>query len=192
VSSYLGSTVEFYDFILFATASSVVFGPVFFGDQSPGIALIASYATFAVGYISRPLGGIIFGHFGDRIGRKKMLMLSMSIMGVASTLIGFVPAISPWGALMLVMLRAVQGIAIGGEWGGAALMALEHVQGRHRGVAAAFTNAGAPTGALLGTIALALAALLPEEDFLTWGWRIPFFFSAALLAIGLFVRARDR
>ncbi|MFC9549751.1 MFS transporter [Rhodococcus sp. NPDC056960] len=190
LSSYLGSTVEFYDFILYATASSLVFGPVFFADLNPGVALIASYATFAIGYISRPLGGIVFGHFGDRVGRKKMLMWSMSIMGIASFLIGLVPAIPTWGAVMLIVLRAVQGIAIGGEWGGAALMSLEHVKGRNRGFAAAFTNAGGPTGAVLGTIALSLVALMPEDDFLGWGWRIPFLFSAILLAVGLFVRAR--
>lgn len=189
-SSYLGSTVEFYDFILYATASALVFGPVFFANLSPGLALIASYATFAIGYLSRPLGGIVFGHFGDRVGRKKMLMLSMTIMGVASFLIGLVPAIPTWGAVMLILLRAVQGIAIGGEWGGAALMSLEHVKGRNRGFAAAFTNAGGPTGAVLGTVALSLAAKLPEDDFLSWGWRIPFLFSAVLLAVGLFVRAR--
>lgn len=188
-SSYLGSTIEFYDFILYATASSLVFGPVFFANLSPGVALIASYATFAIGYLSRPLGGIVFGHFGDRIGRKKMLMLSMTIMGTASFLIGLVPAIPTWGAVMLIVLRATQGIAIGGEWGGAALMSLEHSSDRNRGFAAAFTNAGGPTGAVLGTIALSLAAQLPEDDFLSWGWRIPFLFSALLLVVGLFVRS---
>lgn len=190
LSSYLGSTVEFYDFILYATASSLVFGPVFFANLSPAIALIASYATFAIGYISRPLGGIIFGHFGDVIGRKKMLILSMSIMGVASFLVGLVPSIETWGAVMLMVLRAAQGIAVGGEWGGATLMSLEHVEGKNRGFAASFANAGAPTGAVLGTIALALAALMPQEQFHDWGWRIPFLFSAVLLAIGVFVRAR--
>ncbi len=190
LSGYLGSTIEFYDFILYATASSVVFGPVFFNDLSPTVALIASYATFATGYVSRPLGGILFGHFGDRVGRKKMLILSMVIMGMVSFLIGLVPAIPTWGAVMLIVLRAIQGIAIGGEWGGSALMALEHVKGRHRGFAASFANAGGPTGALLGTVALSLAASLPEEQFLSWGWRIPFLFSAVLLVVGLFVRKR--
>lgn len=190
LSGYLGSTIEFYDFILYATASSLVFGPVFFNNLSPTVALIASYATFATGYISRPLGGILFGHFGDRVGRKKMLILSMVIMGVVSFLVGLVPTVPTWGAVMLIVLRAVQGIAIGGEWGGSALMALEHVKGRHRGFAAAFANAGGPTGALLGTIALSLAALMSKEQFLSWGWRIPFLFSAVLLAVGLFVRKR--
>jgi len=190
VSSYLGSTIEFYDFILYATAASVVFGPVFFADLSPGVALVASYATFATGYLSRPLGGIVFGHFGDRIGRKRMLILSMTVMGAASFLVGLVPPVPTWGALMLIVLRAVQGVAVGGEWGGAALMSLEHARGRHRGLAAAFANAGGPTGAALGTVALLLAALLPRADFLAWGWRIPFLLSAVLLVIGLFVRAK--
>lgn len=190
LSSYLGSTVEYYDFILYATASSLVFGPVFFSNLPSGAALIASYATFAIGYLARPLGGVIFGHFGDKIGRKKMLLLSMTIMGVASFLIGLVPEIPTWGALFLILLRAAQGVAIGGEWAGAALMSLEHAQDGKRGFAAGFTNAGAPTGAVLGTIALSVAALLPEDDFLSWGWRIPFLLSAVLVVVGLFVRAR--
>ncbi|MGP4090173.1 MFS transporter [Streptomyces sp. KR55] len=190
LSSFLGSTIEFYDFILYATASSLVFGPVFFSGLGPAVATVASYATFAIGYLSRPLGGIVFGHFGDRIGRKRMLLLSMTVMGVASTLIGLVPAVPVWGAVALIVLRAAQGIAVGGEWGGAALMSLEHAGPQRRGLASSFTNAGAPAGAALGTIALALAGLLPREDFLSWGWRIPFLLSAALLVVGLFVRRR--
>lgn len=190
LSSFLGSTIEYYDFILYASASALVFGPVFFANLDPLTATIASYLTFATGYLSRPIGGIVFGHFGDRVGRKKMLMISMSVMGIASVLIGLVPPIETWGAIMLLILRAVQGIAIGGEWGGAALMSLEHSSKKHRGFAASFTQAGGPTGAFLGTAALALFALLPREEFLAWGWRIPFLFSAALLIIGLYVRAK--
>ncbi|AXY50182.1 MHS family MFS transporter [Rhodococcus ruber] len=193
LSSYLGSTIEFYDFLLYATAAAIVFAPVFFSDLSPLAGTIASMGTFAAGYLARPFGGIVFGHFGDRYGRKSMLLISMTVMGVASFLIGLVPpasAIGSWAAIILVLLRVCQGIAVGGEWGGAALMSLEHVGGRGRGFAAAFTNAGAPTGSLLGTLALALVALLPEDDFLSWGWRIPFLLSAVMLAVGLFVRAR--
>ncbi len=190
LSSYLGSTIEFYDFILYATAASVVFGPVFFANLDPLMATVASYLTFATGYIARPLGGIVFGHFGDRLGRKKMLLVSMSIMGVASILVGLVPAIPTWGAVMLLILRAVQGIAIGGEWGGAALMSLEHSPTKSRGLAASFANAGGPMGAFLGTAALALFALLPKADFLAWGWRVPFLFSAVLLIIGLYIRLK--
>jgi MFS family permease len=193
LSSYLGSTIEFYDFLLYATAASIVFAPVFFSDLSPVAGTIASMGTFAAGYLARPLGGVIFGHFGDRYGRKSMLLISMAVMGIASFLIGLVPPaslIGSWGAICLVVLRLCQGIAVGGEWGGAALMSLEHVRGRGRGFAAAFTNAGAPTGSLLGTLALALVSLLPEDDFLAWGWRLPFLLSAVLLVVGLYVRAK--
>lgn len=189
-SSYLGSTIEFYDLILYATASAIVFGPVFFSTLDPNTATIASLFTFAAAYIARPFGGIIFGHFGDRIGRKKMLMLTMSIMGIASFLVGLVPTIPVWGALILVVLRVVQGLAIGGEWGGAALMALEHADTRNRGLAASFANSGAPSGAFIGTAALALTALMPSEQFLAWGWRIPFLFSIVLLGIGMYIRAK--
>jgi MFS family permease len=190
VSSFLGSTIEFYDFILYATATATVFAPVFFSTLDPMLAIVASYLTFAAGYVSRPLGGIIFGHFGDRIGRKRMLLLSMSVMGGVSILIGLVPAVPVWGAFLLLALRLLQGIAIGGEWGGAALMSLEHAEGSKRGFAASFANAGGPAGAFLGTAALALFALLPEDHFLAWGWRVPFLLSAVLLVVGLYVRSR--
>ncbi|HEY5852644.1 MAG TPA: MFS transporter [Aldersonia sp.] len=193
LSSYLGSTIEFYDFLLYATAAAIVFAPVFFSNLSPVAGAIASMGTFAVGYLARPIGGVIFGHFGDRHGRKSMLLISMTMMGVASFLIGLVPPasmIGSWGAICLVVLRLTQGIAVGGEWGGAALMSLEHVGGKGRGFAASFTNAGAPTGSLLGTVALAIVALLPEDDFLSWGWRIPFLLSAVMLVVGLYVRLK--
>ena len=158
-SSYLGTTIEFYDFLLYATASAVVFGPVFFSDLDPWAGAIAAYGTFAAGYLARPLGGVVFGHFGDRIGRKKLLVISMLIMGLASTAIGLVPSpdtIGTWAAVILVLLRVIQGIAIGGEWGGAALMALEHADAKKRGFAASFTNAGAPTGSVLGLLVMSL------------------------------------
>ena len=192
-SSYLGTTIEFYDFLLYATASAVVFGPVFFADLDPLAGSIAAYGTFAAGYMARPLGGVVFGHFGDRIGRKKLLVLSMLIMGLASTAIGLVPTpqlIGPWAAVILIALRVIQGIAIGGEWGGAALMALEHADAKKRGFAASFTNAGAPTGSVLGLLAMAIVSSLPQEQFLAWGWRIPFLLSFVLLLLGLYVRAK--
>jgi MFS family permease len=193
LSSYLGSAIEYYDFLLYATASALVFPHVFFTDLSPVAGTIASYGTFAAGYLARPLGGAIFGHFGDKLGRKKMLILSMVIMGVASTLIGCVPdanVIGSWGAIILILLRICQGIAVGGEWGGAALMALEHTSGGKRGFAAAFTNAGAPTGAALGTFVMGIAnSSMSEHAFLSWGWRIPFLVSFVLLIIGLIIRA---
>jgi MFS family permease len=193
LSGYLGSAIEFYDFLLYGTAAALVFPKVFFAGMDEFTSLILSFGTFAAGYLARPLGGVIFGHFGDRIGRKKMLVITMFVMGVASFLIGLTPGTATIGGLaviILVLLRVAQGIAVGGEWGGAALMALEHAESGRRGFTASFVNAGAPTGALLGSLMLGLFALLPEEQFLSWGWRIPFLLSAVLLLLGLWVRSR--
>ncbi|BCW52975.1 MFS transporter [Arthrobacter sp. StoSoilB19] len=193
LSSYLGSTIEFYDFLLYATAAAVAFPKVFFAGTDEWVGVVAAYATFAAGYLARPLGGIIFGHFGDKVGRKGMLIISMAMMGIASTLIGLIPGagvIGPWGAVILVLLRVCQGIAVGGEWGGAALMALEHADPRRRGFAASFVNAGAPTGAVLGTVVMGIFSALPQDAFLAWGWRVPFLLSFVLLIVGMFVRLR--
>ncbi|MCE6998645.1 MHS family MFS transporter [Saccharothrix sp. S26] len=192
-SSFLGSVIEYYDFLLYATASAVVFNKVFFSSLDPLVATIASFGTFATGYLARPLGGVLFGHFGDLLGRKRMLVLTMTLMGVASFLIGLLPTYAQVGALApvgLVVLRVVQGIAVGGEWGGAVLMSAEHAT-RRRGLWAGFTNAGAPCGMVLSTLALtATAAAVGERAFLDWGWRIPFLISIVLLGVGLFVRHR--
>ncbi|NMM90922.1 MFS transporter [Rhodococcus sp. SRB_17] len=191
LSSYLGSVLEYYDFLLYGTASALVFGPVFFSGMSSTAGILASFATFAAGYLARPLGGLIFGSLGDRVGRKSMLVLSLAVMGTVSVFIGLIPsaaAIGSWAPVMLVTLRVIQGIAIGGEWGGAVLMSLEHAGDKRRGLVTAFTYAGAPTGGLLGTLAMALASRLPEDQFLDWGWRIPFLASGVLLLIGLWVR----
>ncbi len=192
-SGYLGSAIEFYDFLLYGTAAALVFPKVFFGGLDPFTAVILSLGTFAAGYVARPLGGVIFGHFGDRIGRKKMLIITMFVMGVSSFLIGLVPSTASIGTVavvILVLLRVAQGIAVGGEWGGAALMALEHAERGRRGFTASFVNAGAPSGALLGSLMLGLFALLPGDQFLSWGWRVPFLLSAVLLALGLYVRSK--
>jgi MFS family permease len=192
-SSFLGSAVEFYDFLLYGTAAALVFGQLFFSDLTPVVATIASFATLAVGYIVRPLGGVVFGHFGDRIGRKSMLVLTMSIMGAASFAIGLLPTYQSIGILapiLLIALRLIQGFAVGGEWGGAALMALEHSDEKKRGFSASFANMGAPAGAVLSTVVLAIVTLLPGDAFLTWGWRIPFLLSAVLVGIGLYVRLK--
>jgi MFS family permease len=192
-SSYLGSTIEYYDFLLYATAAAVVFPKVFFSGMDDWVGVVAAYGTFAAGYVARPLGGVIFGHFGDKVGRKGMLIISMLVMGIASTLIGVVPDASvagPWGAVLLVLLRVFQGIAVGGEWGGAALMALEHSESGKRGFAASFVNAGAPTGAVLGTLVMGAFSALPNGQFLTWGWRVPFLLSFVLLGVGMFVRLK--
>ncbi|MEU7004663.1 MFS transporter [Nonomuraea sp. NPDC046570] len=192
LSSYLGSLLEYYDFLLYGTASALVFGPVFFSGMSSAAGTVAAFGTFAAGYLARPLGGVLFGHLGDRVGRKSMLVLSLVLMGTASILIGLVPSstsIGSWAPVLLVFLRVVQGIALGGEWGGAVLMSLEHAEGKSRGFIGAFTYIGAPSGALLGTLAMAVVSQLPEADFLQWGWRIPFLLSAVMLAIGLYVRS---
>ena len=192
-SSFLGSAVEFYDFLLYGTAAALVFGQLFFSDLTPVVATIASFGTLAVGYVVRPLGGVVFGHFGDRIGRKSMLVLTMTLMGAASFAIGLLPTYATIGALapvLLIVLRLVQGFAVGGEWGGAALMALEHSDENRRGFSASFANMGAPAGAVLSTVVLAVVTLLPNDDFLAWGWRIPFLLSAVLVGIGLYVRLK--
>lgn len=192
-SSFLGSVIEYYDFLLYATASAVVFNKVFFSSLDPLVGTIASFGTFATGYLARPLGGVLFGHYGDLLGRKKMLVLTMSLMGVASFLIGLLPTYGQIGWLApagLVLLRVVQGISVGGEWGGAVLMSAEHATSR-RGLWASFTNAGAPSGMVLSTAALTgTVALTGEKAFLEWGWRVPFLLSLVLLGIGLFVRTR--
>ncbi|WP_026360180.1 MFS transporter [Amycolatopsis nigrescens] len=192
-SSFLGSVIEYYDFLLYATASAVVFSQVFFTGLDPLVATVASLGTFATGYLARPLGGVIFGHFGDRLGRKRMLVLTMVLMGVASFLIGVLPTYRQIGALApvgLVLLRVLQGVAVGGEWGGAVLMSAEHATSR-RGLWASFTNAGAPCGMLLSTAALTgTAAVVGEEAFLAWGWRVPFLLSIVLLGLGVFVRLK--
>jgi MFS family permease len=192
-SSFIGSVIEYFDFLLYATAAAVVFGKVFFAALDPLTATVASFGTFAAGYLARPLGGILFGHFGDRIGRKKMLVTTMTLMGVASFLIGALPTygqIGIWAPVALVMLRVLQGVAVGGEWGGAVLMSAEHATSR-RGLWASFTNAGAPCGMVLSTVVLTVtAAASGERAFLAWGWRVPFLLSILLLGIGLFIRLK--
>jgi MHS family shikimate/dehydroshikimate transporter-like MFS transporter len=193
LSSYVGTTIEFYDFLLYGTVASLVFNKLFFTNLDPMTGTIAAFGTFAVGYMARPLGGIICGHFGDRIGRKSMLLLTMSLMGIASFLIGLLPTyaqIGIWAPVLLVALRLLQGIAVGGEWGGAVLMTAEHAGRGRRGLLASITQMGAPSGMVLSTGILALFAGLPEDQFLSWGWRVPFLVSVVLLAVGLFVRLR--
>jgi MFS family permease len=193
LSSYLGSVIEYYDFLLYATASAIVFSKVFFSSLDPLVATVASFGTLATGYLARPLGGVIFGHFGDLLGRKRMLLVSMTMMGLASFMIGLLPTYQQIGVLApvgLVLLRVIQGISVGGEWGGAVLMSAEHATSR-RGLWASFTNAGAPSGVVLSTAALTgTAAVVGDSAFLAWGWRIPFLLSILLLAVGLFVRLR--
>jgi MFS family permease len=196
VSGLLGTTVEFYDFLVYGTVAALVFGDLFFPQADPAVGTIAAFGTFAAGYLARPLGGIVFGHFGDRIGRKSMMLLTMVLMGSGSFLIGLLPtydAIGVWAPVLLVALRVVQGIAIGGEWGGAMLMVVEHAehtQGSRRGLWSSFTQLGAPLGSVLSAGVVTLVAGLPDDEFRSWGWRVPFLLSIVLLAVGLFVRLK--
>lgn len=192
-SSFVGSAVEYYDFLLYAMAAAVVFNKVFFANLDAGWATFASFGTLAAGYAARPIGGAIFGHFGDRLGRKKMLILSMLMMGLATTAIGFLPTAAAIGVLapaLLVTLRVVQGVAVGGEWGGAMLIALEQAPSGKRGFAASFANMGAPAGAALSTLIMSAMTLLPKAEFLAWGWRVPFLLSAVLVGLALVIRLK--
>ncbi len=191
LSSMLGTVIEYYDFLLYSTMAALVFGELYFPASSGAVSTIAALGTLAVGYVARPLGGILFGHFGDRLGRKSMLILSMSIMGGASFLIGVLPTYQQIGIaapILLIGLRIAQGIAVGGEWGGAALMVIEHAEPDKRGVWAGVMQMGSPLGSIVSTVAVMVVTLLPDDSFMSWGWRIPFLISALLLAIGLYVR----
>lgn len=194
VSSFLGSTVEYYDFLLYGAAAGLVFPVLFFpATMDPAVGATLSFVILLVGYISRPIGGVLFGHFGDRFGRKNVLFITLMMMGLVSVLIGLMPTYSSIGVaapLTLVFLRVVQGLAVGGEWAGATLMAAEHAREGRRGFAASVAVAGGPTGSVLATLVLGLFAGLPDDQFLTWGWRVPFLMSAALVIIGLYMRYR--
>src|SRR5699024_7648160 len=191
-SSFLGSMIEFYDFILFATAASIVFRQVYFVDLGPGLGLFLSFTSLAVGYVARPIGGIVFGHFGDKIGRKGVLVTSMMLMRGTTVAIGRLPPTAMIGdaaTILLTVFRVIQGLAVGGEWGGAMLIALEHSPKKRRGFAASFANMGGPAGAVLATVVMSVFTLLPDEQFISWGWRIPFLLSAVLVFIGQIGRA---
>ncbi|WP_308014253.1 MULTISPECIES: MFS transporter [unclassified Rhodococcus (in: high G+C Gram-positive bacteria)] len=193
-SSLLGTTVEWYDFFLYATAASVVFNRLFFPDQSSFVGTMLSFATFAVGFVVRPIGGVVFGYFGDRIGRKKTLALSMLIMGVATTLMGVLPTTENVGLLapiLLLLLRIAQGFALGGEWAGAVLLAVEHSPARRRGLFGSIPQVGLALGLALGTGMFALLQVIfDEEQFLSYGWRIAFLASLVLVIVGLVVRLK--
>jgi MFS transporter, MHS family, shikimate and dehydroshikimate transport protein len=194
LASFIGTTIEWYDFFLYGTAAALVFNKLFFPTLAPFAGTLSSYGTFAVGFVARPLGGALFGHYGDRLGRKTMLVWSLVIMGVATALIGFLPGyatLGVWAPVLLVVLRFVQGIGVGGEWGGAVLMAVEHSTEGKRGLHGSWPQMGVPAGLLLSTGVFALVSTrLPEVQFLAWGWRVPFLSSILLIAVGLFVRLR--
>jgi len=192
LASAVGATIEWYDFFLYGTAAGLVFNRLFFPEGNPTAGTLAAYATFAAGFVARPVGGLVFGHFGDRIGRKRMLVLTLLVMGVATFLIGLLPTygqVGLWAPALLLALRVVQGIGLGGEWGGAVLMAVEHAPRGRRGFYGSWPQVGVPAGLLLGTSAFTLLSVsLTEEQFLGWGWRLAFLFSAVLVAVGAYIR----
>jgi len=193
LASFIGTAIEWYDFFLYGIASAVVFSQLFFPNYDPTVGTLISFATFAVGYLARPFGGALFGHIGDRVGRKSVLVATLLIMGVATTLVGLLPTyekIGIWAPIGLLILRLAQGIAVGGEWGGAVLMAVEHAPAGKRGLYGSAAHMGAPAGLLLSTGTFAAFALLPHSAFIDWGWRIPFLLSVLLLGMGLFIRLK--
>lgn len=191
LASFVGTTIEWYDFFIYGTAAALVFNKLFFPGDDEFVSQMAAYGSFAIGFFARPLGGIVFGHYGDRIGRKAMLVTTLMMMGVATCLIGILPTYQSIGVaapIMLVMLRLVQGFGVGGEWGGAVLMAVEHGHGGRRGLYGSCVQMGVPAGLLLATGVFAVVSRMEESAFLSWGWRLPFLFGVVLLAIGMFIR----
>jgi len=192
-ASFIGSTVEYYDFFAYGAATALVFDKLFFSALDPATAVLASMATFGAGYLARPVGAVVFGHIGDRVGRKSALIATLMIMGVATVLIGCLPTYAQVGVaapIMLVLLRLLQGAAAAGEWGGAVALSLEHAPNHRRGLYASFTNSGALAGSTLASVVFVIASTLPTDQFLSWGWRVPFLLSAVLVVLGLVLRAK--
>ncbi|WP_202619248.1 MFS transporter [Ornithinimicrobium cavernae] len=193
-AAMIGTTLEWYDFILYGTASALVFNELFFPGLTAAMGTIASFAVFAIGFLARPLGAVFFGHYGDRIGRKPMLIVTVGIMGAATVLIGLLPTanqIGVWAPILLLFLRLCQSFATGGEWGGAALMAVEHAPSHQRGLYGSLVQVGVPLGLVLANgVYLGVLGLMPGEQFLAWGWRVPFLLAAVMLAVGIYIRVR--
>jgi len=193
VASFIGTTIEWYDFFLYGTAAALVFNKLFFPNFDALAGTMAAFATYAVGFFARPLGGIVFGHYGDKIGRKSMLVTTLMLMGVATVLIGLLPTYETIGTaapILLVVLRFIQGFGVGGEWGGAVLMAVEHSGAEKRGFNASWVQAGVPVGLLLANAVFHVFSSLPEDQFLSWGWRVPFLLGILLLGVGMFIRLK--
>ncbi|MGA7326384.1 MAG: MFS transporter [Rhodomicrobium sp.] len=189
----IGTIIEWYDFLIYGTAAALVFNSLFFPNFDPTTGTLASLGTYAVGFFARPFGAAIFGRFGDRIGRKKMLMVTMGVMGLGTFAIGLMPTyeqIGIWAPILLVTLRFIQGVGLGGEWGGASLIVLEHAPSNRRGLFGSLIQIGFPLGLVISSAAFNLVSKMPEADFKSWGWRIPFLASVILLGVGWFVRSR--
>jgi MHS family shikimate/dehydroshikimate transporter-like MFS transporter len=192
-SSVIGTAVEWYDFLIYGAATALVFNKIFFAAGNPALATIAAFGTYAVGFLARPLGAAIFGHYGDRVGRKAMLAVTIIVMGLGTFLIGLLPTYQQIGIaapVLLIGLRFLQGIGLGGEWGGAVLMVVENCPTHRRGLLGSSVQIGNPIGNLAAIGMFALVARLPEDDFLSWGWRIPFLISILLVGVGLYIRLR--
>jgi MFS family permease len=193
VASTVGTSIEWYDFFLYSTATGLVFAKLFFPKSDPLVGTLNVFLIYAVGFIARPIGAAIFGHYGDRIGRKATLIATLLLMGVATFLIGFVPSyasIGIWGAILLVVLRFVQGVGVGGEWGGSVLLSMEWGHKGRRGLIASWPQFGVPVGLFLANAGLLIMSNIAGKGFATWGWRVPFYFSIVLVAVGLYVRLR--
>src|ERR1700712_5365580 len=191
-ASLIGTSLEWYDFFLYGSAAALIFNKLFFPSFDPRIGTLLAVATYAVGFVARPIGGVVFGHFGDRAGRKKVLVITLVTMGAATFAIGLLPTygtIGVWAPILLVALRFIQGIGLGGEWGGAVLMGLESGDDRRRGFQASWPQVGVPAGNLLAAGVLGLLSwLLPAGAFESWGWRVPFLLSGVLVLVGLWIR----
>ncbi|MHC2277564.1 MHS family shikimate/dehydroshikimate transporter-like MFS transporter [Bradyrhizobium diazoefficiens] len=193
-ASLIGTAIEWYDFFLYGTAAALIFNKLFFPTFDPMMGTLLAFATYALGFIARPLGGVVFGHYGDKIGRKTMLYLTLLIMGAATAAIGFLPTYETagiWAAVLLVTCRLIQGFGLGGEWGGAVLMAVEHAPADKKGFYGSWPQLGAPLGLVLGTLVFSVvSAMLTDAQLLSWGWRVPFLFSIALVLVlvGLWIR----
>ncbi|WP_158782374.1 MFS transporter [Pantoea sp. BAV 3049] len=193
LASLIGTFIEFYDYFIYGAAAALIFPHLFFSDMPPTVATIVSFATLGVAFVTRPIGAVIFGHFGDTIGRKAMLLASITIMGGATVVIGLLPGYETIGIaapILLVIIRLIQGLAVGGEWGGATTMMIEYAPAHRRGFYGTFVQLGNVLGVLISTMAFALASSLPSEMFLSWGWRVPFLASIFLMLIGIFIRLK--
>ncbi|WP_322102699.1 MFS transporter [Paraburkholderia sp. J41] len=191
IASFVGTTIEWYDFYAYSTAAALVLGKLFFPSTNALVGTLAAFASFWVGFLARPIGGIVFGHLGDKVGRKKTLIVTLMLMGGCTTLMGLLPTYAQAGVLaplLLIVLRLVQGIAMGGEWGGAVVLSSEHAPKGKEILFSAFAQQGSPAGNLLATVAFLVTSMLPDHQFMTWGWRVPFLISAALVGVGLFIR----
>jgi MFS transporter, MHS family, shikimate and dehydroshikimate transport protein len=193
LASLIGTTIEWYDFFLYNTAAALVFNKLFFPTFDPFVGTLLAFSTYAVGFAARPIGGIVIGHYGDKVGRKSMLVLTLIMMGVATACIGLLPtyeSIGVWAPIVLVLLRVIQGFGVGGQWGGAVLMTVEHAPPGQRGFYGSWPQIGVPAGLLTSTIIFTVFTKLPQDQFMAWGWRLPFLFSILLVLVGLLIRLK--